>query len=99
MRNIGSGQSPLRNLVFSHEHHAFLLLGISDKVLEELNASGNARYAIMRANRHHPTTGGSFRVEDIKIILQVLQVRSVSRGRRIVRASQGTSDQEVERDC
>src|SRR5260370_6742892 len=37
----------------------------------------------MRTDRHHPTTGGGFRVEDIKIILHILQVRSVCRGRGV----------------
>src|SRR5258708_20596750 len=37
----------------------------------------------MRADRHHPTVGYSLRVEDIKIILQILQVSFVGRGRRI----------------
>ncbi len=37
----------------------------------------------MRADRHHPTMGDSLRVEDIKIILQILQVSGVCRGRRI----------------
>src|SRR5258708_35141321 len=37
----------------------------------------------MRTDRHHPTTGGGFRVEDIKIILHVLQVTSIRRCRGV----------------
>src|SRR5882762_3189423 len=33
--------------------------------------------------RHHPSTGGSFRVKKIKIVLQVLEVGGVGRGWRI----------------
>jgi hypothetical protein len=68
MRNIGGRQSPFRNLVLAHEHHAFLLLGIADKLLDESDASGNSGYAVMRADRHHPTAGDGFGIKDIKII-------------------------------
>ena len=37
----------------------------------------------MRADRHHATTVGSLCVEDIKIILHILQIGGVRRGRRI----------------
>ena len=72
MGNIGSGQSPLSNLVFAHEGDTLLLFGILDKILEKLNASRNARYTVMRADRHHPSAGGSLGIEDFEIVLQVV---------------------------
>ena len=68
MRDIGSRQSPLRNLVLAQEHHALLLLGILDKVLEELNASGNARYAVMCADRHHASPVRGLSVENVEVV-------------------------------
>jgi hypothetical protein len=54
-----------------------------DKLLHKCNASGNTRDPVMRADRHHAATVGSFCVEDIKIILHILQIDGVRRGRRI----------------
>ena len=83
MRDVSSRQRPLRDLVLAQEYDALLVLRIPNEVLKKLHTSGSTRDPIMRADRHHPSTIGGFRVEQIEIVLQVLQVGQVRRGRRI----------------
>ena len=82
MRNVSSGQRPLRDLVLAHECDAFPVLRIPNEVLKKLHTSGITRDPIMRADRHHPSASGGFRVEDFEIVLQILQVGDVRRGGR-----------------
>src|SRR5882757_7409909 len=77
MRDAGSRKSPFCDPVLAHKHDSLLLLGIPDKILQEFDSAWDAGDSVMRAERHHPAAGSSFRVEDIEIILQIFQIGGV----------------------